>query len=333
MLRRVKCFLFVDRYLATGDSLRTIATSFHMGISTAQSILSEVCDALWSLSDQFMPTYRDAEWKRAALGCWNHWNYPNCCGALDGKHIVIQKPPRSGTVFYNYKGTFSICLMALVDPFYKFIMVDVGAVGSNNDSSVFRHSPFGKRFLGGDIQLPDEKQLPGMDIEAPHVIIADEAFPCLPNIMRPFPRKPRDKNRTPLTKAMRIYNYRHSRARMTVECAFGILASRFRFLHRRLILSPEMAIKVVKAACILHNCLTQEGDSFTSRIEQDVLQREFINNSRLQPMGNQGYHVGMEAKDVRNLFKSFFCSPQGAVHWQDRCAFVEDMEDEEDENA
>lgn len=47
------------------------------------------------------------------------WDYPNCAGSLDGKHILVTPPPKSGTKFFNYQKTFSIILMALVDAHYR----------------------------------------------------------------------------------------------------------------------------------------------------------------------------------------------------------------------
>jgi hypothetical protein len=61
------------------------------------------------------------------------WNFPNCCGAMDGKHIVIRCPSKGGSEFYNYQKYHSVILLANVDANYKFIYIDVGTNGRVND--------------------------------------------------------------------------------------------------------------------------------------------------------------------------------------------------------
>ena len=77
------------------------------------------------------------EWHQVANSFESQWNFPHCLGALDGKHVVMQAPKNSGSVYYNYKGTFSVVLMALVGANYKFLYIDVGSCGKNSDGGIF----------------------------------------------------------------------------------------------------------------------------------------------------------------------------------------------------
>ena len=70
--------------------------------------------------------------------------FPNCIGAMDGKHVMIQCPFNSESLFYNYRSYFSIVLLAVASADYRFVMADVGAHGSSNDSGVLNHITFFK---------------------------------------------------------------------------------------------------------------------------------------------------------------------------------------------
>lgn len=66
------------------------------------------------------------EWRQIARDFEVCWNFPHCVGACDGKHVVMQNPKNSGSMFFNYKGTFSIVLMAIADANYNFIHANIG---------------------------------------------------------------------------------------------------------------------------------------------------------------------------------------------------------------
>ena len=98
----------------------------------------DTCDAIWdSLALTYLPEPKKEDWKNIAEGFYQRWNFPNCMGALDRKPVVVQAPAKSGSLYFNYKGTFSVNLMALIDANYKFTYIDIGDYGSNVDGSVF----------------------------------------------------------------------------------------------------------------------------------------------------------------------------------------------------
>ena len=265
-----------------------------------------------------MPVPTTEDWKTIEKQFSNCWNFSNCVGALDGKHILVTAPYNSGSLYHNYKGTFSLNLMALVDGNYKFIFIDVGQYGSNADGGVFQCSEFGKAFLNRELDIPQPKVIsdfPEMGL-IPHCIVADEAFPLRIDLMRPYPRRNKNEN-LPEDKA--VFNYRLSRARRIVENAFGILVQRWRILLRRMQLRESTAISVVKACCILHNYMREAADyqdrtTLQVNADGDVIipPVEHIVNVAYR----RGYHSAKDARETRDLFKTYFNSEKGAVPWQ-----------------
>ncbi|XP_050956793.1 uncharacterized protein LOC127157596 [Labeo rohita] len=183
------------RFLATGDSYRTIAFSYRVGFSTMVGIVKEVCEANWScLVGEYMPFPEMEEWKAIVEDFQKLWNFPNCVGAIDGKHVTIQAPANSGSQFHNYKGSFSIVLLAVVDARYRFRMIDVGAYGKSSDGGTLSSSNFGQAFRHDALDLPPDAPLPGAEGAMPFVFCGrrsissaeehDEAVPWTQLVIR-----------------------------------------------------------------------------------------------------------------------------------------------------
>lgn len=100
----------------------------------------------------------------------------------------------------------------------------------------------------------------------PYFFIGDQGFPLRRYLMRPYPKKSQDDDK-------RAFNFRVSRPRKTVECAFGILAHKFRLFFTQIECAPEKATKIVKAACILHNFIRMHDGVVTAPgYESEVVQ-------------------------------------------------------------
>ena len=62
---------------------------------------------------------------------------------------MMQVPANSGSNFYNYKGTFSIILLAVCDAQYCFTLLDIGDIGRQSDGGVLANSAFGQSLESG----------------------------------------------------------------------------------------------------------------------------------------------------------------------------------------
>ncbi|KAJ8911944.1 hypothetical protein NQ315_016288 [Exocentrus adspersus] len=132
--------LLSKMYLASGDSMMSMSYSYRVGKSTVSNLVKETCKIIWNcLWQDYLKPPDTEKWNEIFRDYQHVWQMPNCVRAIDGKHVVIQAPPNSGSDFYNYKGSHSIVLMAVCDPFYKFTLVDIGARGRQSDGGILRN--------------------------------------------------------------------------------------------------------------------------------------------------------------------------------------------------
>ena len=120
------------RYLATGDAFSTISMSYRIGETTISKIVSETTNAIWEVMMEkgfLRVPLNSQEWQQISNGFEKLWNFPNSLGCIDGKHVIMQAPAKSGSLFFNYKKTFSIVLLAVCNENYRFTMVYIGEAG------------------------------------------------------------------------------------------------------------------------------------------------------------------------------------------------------------
>jgi len=297
---------FVIRYLATGCKLTELYYNYRIGISTLSGIIQEACKAIWNnLKSIYMAEPTNDKWLDISEHFMNVTNFPNCLGAIDGKHIRIIKPAHSGSQYYNYKHFFSMVLLAVCDSIYCFTTVDIGDYGKNNDSSIFKNSIFFKKLIINKKQLniPDDSLLPGTSVpNLPYVIVGDKAFGLSQHIMRPYAGKN-------ITIKKRVFNYRLSRARRLIECSFGILSNKWRIFHRPLNVSENFAEDIIKACVILHN-FVRIRDENTLTFEDTLSYQGFTNMN-----GILDNIAGKTPTSIRDHFADYFMDV-GQVPWQ-----------------
>ena len=212
----------------------------------------------------------------------------------------IIRPLRIICMFFVYilQAHFSIVLMAVVDANYRFLYVDVGNYGKNSDGGIFNRCSFGRALQAGALNLPDPTTLPGGEElgPMPYAFVGDEAFPLLPNLMRPYPGKANSRHQL-------IFNKRLSRARRMVESSFGILAVRWRMFHTSICLGPALLSKVVKACCILHNIIQTESTPAKIKYVRDRARRETTSFHDLRPVAHR---MRRDALATRDAYATYF---------------------------
>ena len=312
------------RFLATGDSQQSCSFAFRLGKATVSKIIRETCGAIWTaLSKTYVkfPTTPE-EWKCIAKEFYNEWNFPNCLGAIDGKHVMIECPSYGGSAYYNYKNFHSIVLLAVCDAKYCFSFVDIGAYGGTNDASILSSSALGKSFENNTLSIP-EPCLHG-DQTLSFVLLGDDIFPLKPWLIKPFPGKGLDERE-------KVYNYRLSRARRTIENAFGILSAKWRIFRRPIRANVDLVDKITQATVCLHNylrltdnsgympsgfvdCEDSSGNILPGNWREEVADNDAFRD--VQRIGGNRYTY--DAGNIRSAFRDHFNSEQGEAEcpWQ-----------------
>ena len=140
--------------------------------------------------------------------------------------------------------------------------------------------------------------------------------------MKPYPGNSR-------TQSRRIYKYRLSRCRRTIENTFGILAARWRLFRRPIKSAPCHGDNSVKACLCLHNylCLTMnaqyipKGFADSKNCSGEIIPgdwRKLVTNDSngLAPLQGHANKYGSSAKDTREKFERYFNSEEGSLPWQ-----------------
>ncbi|KAE8737612.1 hypothetical protein FOCC_FOCC016925 [Frankliniella occidentalis] len=243
-------------YYASGDKYSSLSFLFRVSHQVISNIVLEVSTVLWTVLEPLVFAQQTEDmWLRVAAECEVLWQFPHCCGAIDGKHIFMKNPAWGCSRFRNYKGRFSMILMGVADAKRRLLFVDVGASGRRGDSDVFNSSDFGEKLAKGEL-LPPPCKMEGISGNLPFVVIGDGAFEKRHNLINPFTRC-----NSYLHAPLRVFNARFSRARHCIEDVFGLMYKRYEVFDRPMEGTRTTDRHVVLACCVLHNFHLMEEES------------------------------------------------------------------------
>ncbi|XP_074918274.1 uncharacterized protein LOC142046297 [Chelonoidis abingdonii] len=251
--------------LAMPDSYQSVGNQFGVGKSTVGAAVIQVTNMIEELLLSRVVTLGNVQ---VIVDGFAAMGFPNCGGAIDGTHIPILAPEHQGSQYINRKGYFSMMLQALVDHKGCFTNINVGWPRKVHHARIFRSSGLFEKLQQGTF-FPDQKITVG-DVEMAIVILGDPAYPLMPWLRKPYTGS--------LDSRQELFNYRLSKCRMVVGCAFGRLKALWRSLLTRIDLSKTNIPIVITACFMLHNICESNGETFMVgwEVEANCLAADYV---------------------------------------------------------
>ena len=268
------------RLLAGGDAL-DLGVMFDIHPKRCRQIMAEVL-IKWIIKPKigginFYDYLADQEaMHKVSYGFARRSNgvFRGAIGALDGWLVRIIRPcwQRDGfrniTAFFSRKGFYALNVQVIVDDKKRVLWLSYSHKGGSHDSSCFRSTR-----LYGHLQ-----KIAAQLLEKGLFIIGDSAYCMESFLLPPFdnanPKTPEDD-----------FNFFHSSARITVECAFGEIDMRWGIFWRRLNCSLENAAIIIEGAMRLHNFLVdyREKNKLVNELEEDMdlFYQDALNNNNI----------------------------------------------------
>jgi hypothetical protein len=181
----------------------------------------------------------DEKWKEIMEGFYQKEQYPGVVGVVDGSLFKIEKPTDCEG-WMSRKGFAAVNMQATVDHNAKFMEYSLRP-GSSSDKNLWSKSSLGKNIHS---ILP-----PGAHV------LGDAGYTIDETLMIPYPIT------DDMLDSESQYNSFHSKTRITVERAFGLLKGRWRILKKDLgMKTPKSIARTIVACMVLHNLVMDARD-------------------------------------------------------------------------
>jgi DDE superfamily endonuclease len=196
---------------SAGGSLERTRMTLNIGKGTIQSYLWRTVNLLATMSCEYV-LWPTAELRRQQR-VQNHDDvFGNCVGYLDGSEIPLRdRPLKDPEAYFSRKKVYGFNLQAICNQKGEFIYAFAGCTASTHDSTAFKASIFYQR--RGELMSNDE------------YIAADKAYQLDKHVITPY--------KLPIARrpSHKAFNKAHSKRRIGIEHAFGVLKARWQSLR------------------------------------------------------------------------------------------------------
>ena len=252
-------------YLKDQGSYLMTCNAFGVGKSTLSSVVKDVC---YAINRRVGPDYLrlpkdETEMSFLIDNFHKKFGLPQVFGCVDGTHIPIKQPTENSHDFFCYKMKYTLNCQAICNHKGQFLNVKIKWPGSVHDARVFANSDINQMFQNKQIPMVLKELMPGED-KVPPVILADPAYPLLPNVMKEYACCTNNEQV--------VFNEMLRSARNQVECAFGRLKARWRILTRPMDIKLDDLPSIIYACFILHNFCEMRCNN--NNINDDLVQQQ-----------------------------------------------------------
>ena len=206
-------------------------------------------------------------------------------GALDGWVVRIVRPGwidaiKNPMSFFSRKGFYALNVQCIVDDKKRVIWASYSHKGGSHDSSCFKETKLYQKLINMQDRL----------LQLGYFILGDSAYSTRSFLLVPYD------SASPYT-SEDDFNFYHSSARITVECAFGEIDLRWGIFWKRLTCSLDNSALIVEGAMRIHNYLVDYREANNCKSEAQI--DKYIFEQGCDDTGAASMVVGNDVFNIR----------------------------------
>ena len=183
--------------------------------------------------------------------------------------------------------------------------VDCRWPGSVHDAKVFANSTINQKLRDDELPVTYQQLISGRS-KVGCYLIGDPAYPLTPYCMKEY--------QTCTSDSQVVFNNILRSARNPVECAFGRLKGRWRFLTKQTDLNLDILPVVVYACFVLHNFCEQNNCFVEQELVQQQCKVQIKNQQKAKNVPDPIFSGTLdESEVVRNIITSYIEKNVGQV--------------------
>ncbi|KAI8103610.1 hypothetical protein M9435_004945 [Picochlorum sp. BPE23] len=289
--RKLACFM---NYLATGETLTSIARIFDVEESSMLSIIRDVSHALIY---RLRPTYgrllkSDAYIIESERRFRERYGWPGVYGVIDGMHVLINH--ENAHVLCNKQGYASLACLCISDSDLRCPYYRIGDPGSVHETTMWQNSDLYEALQSAECPAPIMMN----DFNAeqfPYYLLGDSAFPLSEYIVTGFDNREVASNNAG-------YNVKHAAIiQDCVERMIGGIKQRWRVLMDTVYLKRlDRVCEVVECCILLHNFLIEKETPLPTAVWEDIL-NESRGQDELSMHARATYHFDASSSRQKGI--------------------------------